>query len=317
MKFRTPSLVVALLSLYGSACSLLGSGAPEVVTKPAPPARDDLRALLMPRAEVPAYARARQDAKSLNAAASAGEGKFDEVFTEDEVDQFAIAGDSAGPSDAVFTADEVEQYAKEEGELPSGVLPMFGAIVLQKVNDYDAWRAAFDQHLDARKRAGFVAQGVMRGIDNTKLVAVWLAVTDVAQAKAFFADMASPEHSKAAAVVGKPRIQLSRNVSAHMEPGRESLTAAIVALRVQELQPFKLALEAQAKARLAAGVIGYALGQDVDDEGLAYLYLQSEEPSALRAYLASHQTKELWREAGLVAISSVTVVKESELTLCH
>mgnify|MGYP003471607515 CR=1 FL=1 len=64
-------------------------------------------------------------------------------------------------------------------DIPSGPLPMFGATVLQQVRDFDAWRAEFDATSQERKRAGFVAQGVMRGVDDPRLVAVWLAVTDV------------------------------------------------------------------------------------------------------------------------------------------
>jgi len=50
-----------------------------------------------------------------------------------------------------------------------------GLQVLQQVRDFDAWRAEFDATSQERKRAGFVAQGVMRGVDDPRLVAVWLA----------------------------------------------------------------------------------------------------------------------------------------------
>ncbi|HEX4351524.1 MAG TPA: hypothetical protein VHZ95_01395, partial [Polyangiales bacterium] len=49
---------------------------------------------------------------------------------------------------------------------PKVALPMFGAAVIHKVKDFDTWKSVFDANLDARRRAGFVAQGVMRGVDN-------------------------------------------------------------------------------------------------------------------------------------------------------
>ncbi|MET0388296.1 MAG: hypothetical protein ABW321_20145 [Polyangiales bacterium] len=259
---------------------------------------------------------------------ASNEEPVDAVFSEDEVERFAEGEDEdeteelalPGPPealDAVFSEDEVERFAENEDGLPAGVLPMFGAFVLQKVENYDAWLAAFESRLSARKQAGFVAQGVMRGVFDPKLVAVWLAVTDVGLAKAYFADELARVRAKASDGRGKVRVQLSRNVAARMEPERAGLSAAIVVLRVDDLHPFRIAVEADSRARHAAGVLGYALSQDVDDESLVYLYLQSEEPSQLKRYIGSRRTKQLWRDAGVVSVSSLTVVREGELTLCQ
>jgi hypothetical protein len=321
MKSRTTSLVVALLSLCGWTCAR-GSmaGAPEVVTKPSSagqrstdrrpsspvhePASGISAAALLPKPEAMRPAR---------------EASYDEVFTEDDVGTGAEEptdgepGDEASagadmPSDAVFTEDEVERFADEEAGLPTGVLPLFGAMVLQKVNDYDTWRAAFDDGQPTRQHAGFVAQGVMHGLDDRKLVAVWLSVTDVALAKAYLAGLRLP------GAAGRPRIQLSRNVAAHMEPGQEHVAAAVVSVRIDELSAFKGVLEVQNKMRESAGVTGYALGQDIADPGLAYLYLQSPRASSLRVYLSSRLTREGWRDAG-ANVASVSIVQEDELTL--
>lgn len=215
--------------------------------------------------------------------------------------------------DLVIESEEAEIFNTEL----SGPLPMHGAIVMQRVEDYEAWRAVFDADLEARKRAGFAAQGVMRGMEDAKLVAVWLAVTDVARAKAYFADKDMRARFRRAGAIGAPQIQLSSNVDARMEPGRKGLHAAIVSLRVEEWPPFKVAFAAQAESRSAAGVIGYALSQDVGDERLVYVYLQSDDPAKLKLYLASRDLKQAWRDAGVSGTPLFKLVREGELTLCR
>jgi quinol monooxygenase YgiN len=205
----------------------------------------------------------------------------------------------------------------DAADVPTGPLPMFGATVLQQVRDFDAWRAAFDATSQARQRAGFVAQGVMRGVDDPHLVAVWLAVTDVAQAKAYFGDKALNERMSRAGAAGRPRVLLSSNLTAKMEPGRTGLHAAILRMRVNDVAAFKATVDAQAQDRAAAGIVGYALGQDVDDPSLAYLYLQSEDPARLRNYVFGKQTKQTWHDAGLQGNAILNLVKEEGLALCR
>jgi hypothetical protein len=196
----------------------------------------------------------------------------------------------------------------------SAPMPMFGAMLLVHVKDYAAFREVFDQQLEARKQAGFVAQGIMRGYDDPKLVAIWMAVTDVARAKAFFGDKARRDRWSAASVQGRPEVRLWSNVDARMEPGQRELVAAVVLARVREFSEFKTAFNAEAPLRSVAGVVGYSLSQDVDDKQVAHLYFQGADEQRLRAYLAAKETKQTWRDAG-VRSARVTFVQEGELSL--
>lgn len=204
-----------------------------------------------------------------------------------------------------------------EGVQPTGPLPMYGAIMLQRVNDFESWRAAFDESRAQRQRAGFVAQGVMRGVSDPQLVAVWLAVTDVERARQYFADKAIRARLRAAGAVGPAEIGLSSNIAAKMEPGRTGLHAALLKLRVEDVAAFKTSFAAADQDREAAGIVGYSLGQDVDDDHLLHVYLQSEDPELLTAYVRAKQTKQSWRDAGVRGNPRVVLVKEGELTLCH
>jgi quinol monooxygenase YgiN len=201
--------------------------------------------------------------------------------------------------------------------VPAGPMPMFGAFLLQRTTNFDGWRAAFEQSRAQRQQAGFVAQGIMRGIDDPQQVAVWLAVTDVAQAKRYFADKTVRAQLKAAGAVGPFEVQLSSNIAAKVEPGRTGLSAAILRLRLDEPEMFKSAFAAAEREREQAGIVGYSLGQDVDDQSLISVYLQSEDPALLREYVASKHTKQIWLDAGLRGQARLTLVKEGELTLCR
>lgn len=204
-----------------------------------------------------------------------------------------------------------------DGVQPVGPMPMYGAIMLQRVNDFETWRAAFEESRPQRQRAGFVAQGLMRGVGDPQLVAVWLAVTDVERAKQYFADKAIRARLRAAGAVGPAEIGLSSNVAAKMEPGRTGLHAALLKLRVDDVAAFKASFAAADVDRESAGIVGYSLGQDVDDDHLLHVYLQSEDPELLSAYVRAKQTKQSWQDAGVRGNPRAVVVKEGELTLCR
>lgn len=225
-----------------------------------------------------------------------------------------FAGDDEGMYDAGMYDEEDDGDAGLPDDMP---LPLFGAIVVQHVSEYPAWRAAFDAALPERRRAGFVAQGVLRGVQDPQLVAVWLAVTDAPRAKLFFADTALQQKMHRGTVIGRQVVQLSSNVAAQMEPGRTGLYAALLALVVEDFSVFKLAFAAQAEERLRAGVIGYALSHDVDDMQVAYVYLQAPSAEALRSYLAAKPTRQRWRDAGMRNNPAAMLVREEELRLCR
>ena len=192
-------------------------------------------------------------------------------------------------------------------------LPMFGAALIFKVKDFAAWKDSFDADLDARKEAGFAAQGITRAVDNERRIMVWLAVTDVSKAKAFFADKLSRARMKEAGVEGKPEIHLWSNVDAKMDPGQRDLSAALVIARVKDVASFKPAFQATEQARTDAGIAGYSLSEDVDDKGTAYLYLQSRDPTKLKVYLDAKATKQSWRDGGVKGTPAITLVKEGEM----
>jgi len=235
----------------------------------------------------------------------------------------ASATNPPGSYDAVFSEVEVERYGEKESGVSFGPMALFSALVVQRVASYDAWRSAFDAQLPVRRKAGFAAQEVMRGAYDDKLVAVWLAATDVTLARAYLSQLTSAREprtrpaAKTAAKSGKPRVRVARNLASKLAAARPGLYAALVSLDLEDLPAFQAAFDADAERRVALGIVGYALTQDVDDDGSIQLYLQSEDPARLKAYLASRETRRTWHEAGVLSQKAPTIVREAEVSLCQ
>ena len=66
-------------------------------------------------------------------------------------------------------------------------LPPAAAIVTHEVADFATWKTQFDGHEPARKAAGILGHHINRGLENPNTITVYLAVSDVDKAKAFFA----------------------------------------------------------------------------------------------------------------------------------
>jgi hypothetical protein len=79
-------------------------------------------------------------------------------------------------------------------------------MVTHKVKDYDAWKAAFDSHKQARMDAGLTDRAVGRGFDDKNMVTVVLAVSDVKKAKAFFGSKETKERMASAGMEGAPTV---------------------------------------------------------------------------------------------------------------
>ena len=197
-------------------------------------------------------------------------------------------------------------------EPPAPKMPQHGLMLIQKVKDYDAWKTAFDANADARKQAGLDGHSIMRGLDDAKLVVVWAPVSDIEKAKTFVEDKAQKDKMKQAGVQGKPEVQLSNVSAMQMDPSKKGLPAAVLTAKVKDFAAFKTAFESGTQARTDAGIVGYALSQDATTPTVAYVYLQSEDPAKLKTYVTAKETKQAWKDAGVVGPAKVTLVQESE-----
>ena len=74
------------------------------------------------------------------------------------------------------------------------------------VEDYAAWKRAFDRHAAARRNAGIVAAHVNQDAENPNRLSVYLAGADRAKLAAFVGDIALMATMREAGVTGPPHI---------------------------------------------------------------------------------------------------------------
>jgi hypothetical protein len=77
-------------------------------------------------------------------------------------------------------------------------------MVTHKVKDWDAWKAAFDSHKQMRMDAGIIDRIIGHDVDDSHLVRIVFAITDMAKAKAFMDSKELKDKMATAGVEGPP-----------------------------------------------------------------------------------------------------------------
>jgi len=83
---------------------------------------------------------------------------------------------------------------------------MVGVIVRHRVNDYEAWKSAFDEHGAVRRQHGALGHRLYRAGDDPNQVIIVNLFRDAAGAQAFAADPSLPEVMQRAGVADHPDI---------------------------------------------------------------------------------------------------------------
>jgi len=200
---------------------------------------------------------------------------------------------------------------------PAPQMPAAAAVVIHSVKDYDAWKPVFDGDVGARKAASALGESLMRGLDDDKVVAIYMPATDLEKLKAFAADPALKAKMKEAGVKGKPTIYFLKDLGgkpAASAPGVE-IVSALIKYDTKEFAAFKAGFEAQSDARTAAGVIGYGIAQGGEKDSEAYVYLQANDAAKLKAYVDAKETKAAMKAAGAKGAPKASYFKEVGATM--
>ncbi len=173
-------------------------------------------------------------------------------------------------------------------------------LVSFSVGDFDHWKATFDGHESARVAAGYIAHHINQAENDPNAVGVFLAVGDVEKAKAFAASDELKAIMQEAGVTSAPEMLWVTPRSEDAIWDRQ-LPAVIINHTVEDfdawLEGYK-SPEANAM-RDAAGVIGHAANQGIDNPNLALVYHQAESFDALRALTSSDELREVMKMAGV------------------
>ena len=177
-------------------------------------------------------------------------------------------------------------------------LPPAAVVVRSRVADFDTWLRAFDSHEDARRAACGLGHHINRGEDDPNDISVYMAVSDLDQAKAFSASDDLRQRMQEAGVISVPEIT-------YMTPVREALVwdrelpAFILSHSVADFDRWLEGYDAAADLQAAEGIVGHAANRSIDDPGVAIVYHQAESFDTLRAFFANDKLQAKMQEAGV------------------
>ena len=187
----------------------------------------------------------------------------------------------------------------------STALPPAAALITHPVADFDRWKIGFDGHEPVRRAAGMLAHHVNRAQDDPNLVTIFLALSDLDQAKAFVASPDLAETMQSFGVTGPPVIRW-------LQPIRESvvwdrqLPAFLLHHRVADFDTWLAGYDAAGSIQQAGGIIGHAANRWIDDPAMVTVYHQAESFETLQTFLAHPDLKAAMETAGVISAPEVS-----------
>ena len=189
--------------------------------------------------------------------------------------------------------------------------PVAAVVINHDVEDYTAWKRAFDRHAAARRNAGIVAAHVNQDAENPNRLSVYLAGADRAKLAAFVGDIALMTSMREAGVTGPPHIVDLTPVE-DLTCKDRPLAGLIIRHEVRDYAGWKRAFDGHEEARRQAGVVGHAVSRSVRNPKVVVIYLQAESLEALRALAAAPELKAVMAAAGVVGAPDLSLVHGGE-----
>lgn len=188
--------------------------------------------------------------------------------------------------------------------------PAAAVVVTHDVEDFDAWKQAFDRHAATRRSAGIVAAHVNRHVEAPGRLSVYLAGADVGKLEAFLSSKDLIETMRDAGVKGPPHVAAVTPVEDLTV--KRALAGVILRHSVREYDSWKKGFDAHGSARAAAGIVGHAVNRSAKDPNAVVVYLQAESLDALRAFITAPGLVEAMHAAGVVGTPEFTLVQGAE-----
>lgn len=192
-----------------------------------------------------------------------------------------------------------EEYATAKAE---GVVHFY---IEHEVSDFDVWKAAYDDHSEARAEAGLSDEIVLRDIDNPNLVHVIGMAENAAGATTFFTDPDLAEVMSAAGVLGES-LMISMPVVVENESETEFSHIMLLSHEVENFEIWLEGFNAHADMRDAAGLTDIVVTHDLENPRVAYLRFGVSDLEAARAFLADYALAEVMAEAGVTSEPKVS-----------
>ena len=189
-------------------------------------------------------------------------------------------------------------------------IPPVAVLVSHRVEDYDAWKKAFDEHKAARIDASFIGHHINRGVDDPTLVYLYGPATDLEKVKSFMDSSDLRQAMQKAGVQGAPTITLVEPKYVDIIEDQE-LPAIIVRNEVRDYDLWREAYDGFDEFRRKSGIIGHAFNQELDKPNQVVVYHQARALDALRDFLDSPELQEAMKRAGVVGQPKIDFVEGS------
>jgi quinol monooxygenase YgiN len=165
----------------------------------------------------------------------------------------------------------------------------------------------FDSHEGARRAAGILGHHINRGFEHPNVVSVYLAISDIAAARAFAASADLRRVMAEAGVLDAPKVAWMTPVLEHIVWDRE-LPAMMVSHAVADFGAWLAGYKAAAMLQQQGGIIGHAVNRSMDDPNTAIIYHQAETHDTLKAFLANPALEAAMKKAGVTSVPQVSFV---------
>ena len=195
----------------------------------------------------------------------------------------------------------------EEPEAPRDVM-----YVIHEVNDYDAWKPGFDEHVSARTESGVHTIGVARDQDNPNEIHLSFFIDDIEQAKAFAGSDELKAKMEEVGVVGPPNIRYFKFVNLEAEP-TEITQRVMVTHEVAEFDAWKQAYDENKPARDEAGLQERALLREIGNENNVLMVFAYSDRANVEEMLASDELAEAMKNAGVTGELTIDYINWEEL----
>jgi len=187
-------------------------------------------------------------------------------------------------------------------------LPPASVLISHGVADYDAWKVAFDEHVQARRDASCLGHYLKRGVDDTDMVYVYCLATDSDKLREFFdrADLA--EAMKRAGVEGAPEIRLMKPMSRNLV-AEQRLPGIIVIHPVEDYDSWRVVYDELDDFRRKSGIVGHAVSRDLDNPNQVVVYHQANNLADLHTFVDSVALQDAMKRAGVVGDPEVRFIR--------
>ena len=198
-------------------------------------------------------------------------------------------------------AESAEEAVEEEvvEVVPEASAPEALLVIMHQVEDFDSWKATFDEHKSMQEESGLTNVGVFRQEEDPSMVAVGFGCSDLAKAKDFMASEDLKTAMQEAGVIGEPQVSwIKSEFSAEGEsPSTDYLS---VVHEVTDYDAWRQAFDADESARTDSGLVLRDLSRNIDNLNEVWLLFAVTDRTQADEFMNSPELAKVMEEAGVV-----------------